>query len=221
MLFDVVALGVLSGLRPATSTAAVVALLRAPDPRRSLLAFTVAGLIVSVAIGTVAVLAFDGVGRTVGRDRLMAVVYLAAGIVALGFAGALARGRVQLHHREHRDGGRIATRLRDPSATTAALTGVATHIPGLLYLVVLNAIAAEQLGAARATFQIAVYNALWFALPVTALVLAIASPETAQRYLGAAIDWAHRHQERLVLVLFAALGGYLVLKGAWKLIPFG
>lgn len=217
VIFDVLILGVLSGLRPATSTAAVVALLRAPDPRRTLLAFTVAGLLVSLAIGTVAVVAFGGVGRSVGGDRFEAVVYIVAGAASLGFAGAIARGHARLHHRHRTEGGRIANRLSNPSAVTAAVAGVATHVPGLLYLVALNAIAAEQLGAARSTFQIALYNALWFMLPASALVLAIASPGTAQRYLSNATDWARRNEDRLVLVLFGALGGYLFLKGVWKL----
>jgi threonine/homoserine/homoserine lactone efflux protein len=90
-------------------------------------------------------------------------------------------------------------------------------MPGLLYLVALNAIAAEQLSAARETVQIAVYNVLWFLLPVTALVLAIVAPDSAQRYLSAATDWTRRHQDRLVLVLFTALGAYLVLKGGLQL----
>ena len=43
MTIDVLVLGVISGLRPATSQAAVVALLRLSDPRRRLLFFVVAG----------------------------------------------------------------------------------------------------------------------------------------------------------------------------------
>ena len=46
MSLQVLALGVISGLRPATSQAAVVALLRTPDPRRALLFFVVAGFAV-------------------------------------------------------------------------------------------------------------------------------------------------------------------------------
>ena len=46
MSLEVLVLGLISGLRPATSQAAVVALLKTPDPRRTLLFFMVAGFAV-------------------------------------------------------------------------------------------------------------------------------------------------------------------------------
>ena len=72
-------------------------------------------------------------------------------MAALAFAFGYRQGRVSVPRRERRArsirrsrarGSR--SRLRDPSVLTAALAGVATHIPGLIYLVALNAIAAEQ-----------------------------------------------------------------------------
>jgi hypothetical protein len=220
---ELLALGLLSGLRPATSQAAIVALLRAPDPRRLLFAFTLAGLLVSIAVGTVIVVVFDGAGNTLGGSRFTAAFDLLAGVAALAFAAGLSRGRVSAPRRGARDasnpprGSGIAARLKSPSPPTAAIAGVATHVPGLIYLVALNAIAAEELGATASTFWVAVYNALWFAVPAGALVLAIVSPGTAETYIARATAWARAHQERLLIVIFGALGAYLVVKGSLSL----
>ena len=43
MLLEVIALGILSGVRPGTSHAAVIALLKTHEPRRPLLLFALAG----------------------------------------------------------------------------------------------------------------------------------------------------------------------------------
>ena len=92
MGLEVLVLGVISGLRPATSQAAVFALLRSPAAARSLLAFSVAGLIASITIGLIVILAFGGAGSVVGRSTFSAVFDLLAGVAALGFAAGVARG---------------------------------------------------------------------------------------------------------------------------------
>ena len=51
MSFELIVLGLISAARPSTSQAAVFALLRTPAAPRLLLAFTLAGLACSIAIG--------------------------------------------------------------------------------------------------------------------------------------------------------------------------
>jgi hypothetical protein len=104
-------------------------------------------------------------------------------------------------------------RLRSPSAATAATAGVATHVPGLIYLVALNAIAAEDPSPAAAFTQVAIYNLLWFVIPLGALALVLRSPATATAFLDRLTAWARSHQDRLLVGLFAALGVYLTTKG--------
>ena len=124
MGLEVLVLGVISGLRPATSQAAVFALLRAPAAARSLLAFSVAGLIASITVGLIVVLAFGGAGSLVGRSTF-------SGRVRPARRGGLARLRGR--HRARRAAARrererpharatsaLAERLRQPSAATAA-----------------------------------------------------------------------------------------------------
>jgi hypothetical protein len=222
VIFELLALGVLSAVRPATSQAAVVALLRAPDPRRLLVAFTLTGLIASVAVGTLIVVAFDGAGNALGRSSFAAVFDVVAGVAAIAFAAGVKQGRVSAPHRAASSSttttttktpSRITTRLSHPSLKTAAVAGVATHVPGLIYLVVLNAIAAESFGGVTATFYVAVYNLLWFAIPIVALALAVFAPGTANAYLGRGAAWARANEGWLLVTSFAALGVYLIVKG--------
>ena len=224
MSLETFALGVVSGLRPATSQAAVIALLKTPDPRRRLLFFLVAGFVWSMAVGLVLVLAFHGARVSLGGSTFTALVDLIAGVAALGFALGYRQGRYSVPRRQRRAkpsangaGARIARRLRDPSVATAAVAGVVTHVPGLIYVVALNAIAAEEPGIIEAAIQVAVYNALWFAVPITALALAILRPGRAPEYLERATRWGREHEQILVFATLTALGVYLTIKGAVRL----
>src|SRR4051812_24591359 len=212
---EVIVLGLISALRPATSQAAVFALLRAPAAARTLLVFAAAGLTVSMLVGLIGVGALNGAGGVFGHSTVADVFNLLAGVAALGFAVGIQRGG--LENRSPRSPGRatsaIAVRLRRPSLKTAATAGVATHVPGLIYLVALNAIAAEDPGPAAAFAQVAIYNLLWFAIPLGALALVLRSPATATAYLDRLTGWARRHESRLLLAVFSVLGIYLVAKG--------
>jgi hypothetical protein len=223
MNLETLVLGLISGLRPATSQAAVVALLKAPDPRRSLLFFNVAGFAWTTAIGLVLVLAFHGANVNLGGSTFTAVFNLATGMIALAFAAGYRKGRVTVPRRERRPppstgvGARLTRALRSPSMATAAFAGVATHIPGLIYIVALNTIAAERPSPATAVLQVAIYNALWFAIPLAALALAILRPGRGAEYLDRAMGWARRHEQGLVFATFVLLGAYLTVKGAVQL----
>ena len=70
----------------------------------------------------------------------------------------------------------------------------------------------------EAAAQVVIYNLLWFALPLGALVLSIRSPQTADAYLDRLSAWARRNQEPILVVLFGALGVYLVAKGVYALV---
>jgi hypothetical protein len=223
MALETLVLGAVSGVRPATSQAAVFALLKAPDPRRSLLVFTLAGFAVSVAVGLLMVAAFDGAAPTIGRSRFSEVFELVAGVAALAFAFGYRQGRIAPRTRREGDAGagtpsRLTRHLTHPTPAAAAAAGVATHLPGLIYLVALNAIAAERPRPLEALVQVATYNVLWFAVPLAALAVAIFRPERARSWMDRATGWGQRHQEVLVVALFTALGAYLAVKGATGLL---
>src|SRR4051794_20649779 len=144
MNVEALVLGLLSGLRPGTSLAAVLLLLEQPRSRRLLVLFTAAGFAWSWAIGLVVVGVFHGVTVAVGGSTFTAVLDVAFGAAALGFAGGLHRGWVQTPHRRSSApsagrGSRLSRDLRDASTRDVVAAGAATHLPGLVYLAALNA----------------------------------------------------------------------------------
>jgi membrane protein DedA with SNARE-associated domain len=219
MSIEALVLGLFSGLRPGTSLAAVLALLRTPRPQRLLLFFTAAGFALSWAIGLIVVGVFHGADVAVGESTFTAVLYIAVGAAAIGFAAGLQRGWVQPGRRRNSRRSassapsRFGERLRDPSAGVAATVGVGTHLPGLIYLVALNAIASGDPGPVDAALQVAIYDALWFLVPIASLVLAVVRPSAAVTYLDAATAWVRRHEHTVAVVGSFVLGLYLVVKG--------
>ena len=108
MSLEALVLGLFSGLRPGTSLAAVLALLKTHKPQRLLLFFTAAGLASSWAIGLVVVGVFHGADVAVGGSQCTAVLDVAFGAAALGFAAGLQRGWAQPTRR------RSSSRRRPP-----------------------------------------------------------------------------------------------------------
>ena len=224
MSLEALALGCLSGLRPGTSLAALLVLLKLPDPRRPLVFFIAAGFASSWTIGVLVVAVFHGADVAIGGSTFTAVLDVAFGAAALGYAAGLHRGWVQPPRRRSASSSatsassRLGRHLTNPSARVAAAAGVGTHLPGLIYLVALNAIASEGPGIVDAGLQVAIYNALWLMLPLGSLVLVVLRPGTALVYLQAATAWALRHEHALLVAGSLVLGIYLVLKGTASLL---
>ena len=76
---------------------------------------------------------------------MYSVIELLGGVAALAFAVVVGTGRRQLPTRDEGGGEESGTiqKLRNPSVTTALVAGIATHLPGLFYLIALQAIVAE------------------------------------------------------------------------------
>lgn len=149
---------------------------------------------------------------------------IAFGAAALGFAAGLQRGWVQPTRRRSSSASPtgipsgFGRRLRNPSVGVAAAAGVATHLPGLVYLVALNAIASERPGLVDAGLQVAIYDALWFLVPLASLVLVVVRPGAALAYLDRATAWVRRHEHAILVAGSLVLGAYLVAKGMASLL---
>ena len=223
MNLEALVLGLFSGLRPGTSLAAVLALLKTPQPERPLIFFIAAGLIWSWVIGVLVVGVFHGANVALGGSTFTAVLDVAFGAAALGFGAGLQRGWVQptrLRSSSPPEAGtpsRLARRLHSPSARVAAAAGVGTHLPGLIYLAALNAIASERPGPVGVGLRVAIYDALWFLVPLASLVLVLVRPGAALVYLEHATAWVRRHEHAVVVAGSLVLGGYLVVKGTVSL----
>jgi hypothetical protein len=209
-------LALASTIRP-TSIAAVYALVRERSPRRLLTAYVAAGLLFTVAFGLIIILAFSGIQLRSGSNRTKGIAEIAAGLLAIGLGvgvliGRIGGGRAEggpLAHRrrEGRRGPRITTR-------TAMLAGPATHIPGLLYLIALDLIVASQPGLTGGIVDVLLYNAIWFALPLGALIVCIIDPPASRRAVETVHAWASARMRAIVLTVAFGLGTALLLTGA-------
>jgi hypothetical protein len=216
---DVIVLALASAPRPA-GLAALYALLSASHPQRVLVAYIVAGFTFSVAIGVLVVAAFDGAGVEYGGTAAADVIELLAGVAALGFAVGVWSGRAQLPSRGDTSAAQSAMvrRLEHPSVGTAALAGIATHLPGFFYLVALNAIVAERNGLLDDVVAVLAFNAIWFGAAIATVVYFMIRPGAARRALLRVSSWARRHARGTTVGVFAVVGAYLAVNGAVSLL---
>ncbi len=211
-------------VRP-TSAAAVFAMLSAARPRHLLVAYIVTGFLFSVTVGLVVLLVIGGWSRPAAPAEARAVIELILGALALGYAAGLLSGRVELRNRDHTDGDLephsdtwLSRQLADLSAPRAAAAGVLTHLPGLIYLVALHAITNSTANTLDQIIQVAVYNAIWFALPMAALLLAAHRPAQLQDGLRRLTGWARCHERLILITTFGLLGSYLTIRSGAELL---
>ena len=219
MNLDVLVLALASAPRPA-GIAALYALLSASSPRRVLLAYIAAGFTFSAAVGVLVVAIFHGAGIDYRGTDVYAAIELIGGLAALGFAIAVGTGRRELPSRDSasREESKIIRGLRNPTVTTAAVAGVATHVPGLFYIVALNAIIAEGPSFASGVLQVLLFNTIWFAAAIAAVVIFLLRPGVAPRALSRVISWARRHARVTTVLVFGLAGSYLAIRGMTALI---
>ena len=214
MTFEVILLAFASALRPA-GVAALYALLSASHPRRVLIAYIVGGFVFSVTLGVIVVLAFDGANVDYGGTKVESVIELVGGAAALGFAAGLATGLAQLPSRggQTQAESRMLVKLRHPSVGTAALAGVATHLPGLFYLIALNEILAHRDSVADGVAAVLLFNAIWYGAAVVSVLYFMVRPGAARRALVRTSEWARAHSRGVTIFLFAVVGLYLIVDG--------
>jgi hypothetical protein len=97
------------------------------------------------------------------------------------------------------------------------VAGPLTHIPGIFYLVALNVIVAHNVRAAEALVAVVTYNAIWFTLPLLALVTCIVRPAAARELVEAVRDWVRAHSRTILLATAFLVGPALVVRGVLNL----
>jgi len=215
VIIEVFALALASTVRP-TSVAAVYALLSQDGPRRLMGAYVAAGLAFTLAFGAIVVGATQGIHIQSGTDK--AIADIAGGVVALAFGIGVLSGLIQGRHSGDAPGGRLQTALdQHLTVRTAALAGPATHIPGLFYVIALNLIIAHNAAFTDKAIALVVYNAVWFALPIVALVTCITDPDAARQLVRAVEQWTRDHAREILLVASFSVGTALITRGALAL----
>jgi uncharacterized membrane protein YidH (DUF202 family) len=211
-------------VRP-TTTAAVFAILSAARPIRLLLVYIVTGLLFSFGVGVVVVALLQGWSGPQASDEVRAVIGIVLGALSLGYAAGLLSGRVELRVQDRTDDDFpidsqtwLGRQLADLTPTRTAAAGVLTHLPGLFYLAALNAITNSTTDTLSRIFQVAMYNAIWFAMPTAALLLAAHRPAELQGLLRRLTGWVRRHNRRILIITFGLLGSYLTVKSGAELL---
>jgi len=219
VIVEMFVLALACAVRP-TSLAAVYALVSHDARRRLMWAYVIAGLAFTVGFGAIVVGLTHGIHMHSGSSKTKAIADLVGGIVALGFGVGLATGRISRRRTDdapQTDGRMKAALDRRLTLRTAALAGPATHIPGLFYLIALNVIVAHNARVPRGTLAVVTYNAVWFALPILALVICIMNPAAARDAVGSVEKWAREHSRALLLCVSFIVGAALVVRGALAL----
>jgi Sap, sulfolipid-1-addressing protein len=212
--FEIIILALASTVRP-TSLAAVYALLSTEAPRRLMTVYVIAGLVFTIAFGLLVIWAFNGVDINSGSSRTKGIAELAGGALVLVFARLLQTRRVGGPRpddtpRPHRWDKLLEHRL---TLRTATVAGPATHVPGLFYLVALNLIVAQQPKIATGLLEVLLYNAIWFLIPLGALVVCIIEPELARTAVGAIEAWTKRHTRTIIVAVAYVVGAALIVRG--------
>ena len=215
MIIELLALSLASTVRP-TSLAAVSAFLAHASRRRLLFAYIVVGLAFTMAFGVLVVGAFHGIHVGAGSDRTKGVAAIAGGAIALVFGFVVLAGLFPRPSSAAAPGagawkGRLDRRLTVPAA---AIAGPLTHIPGLFYLVALNVIVANEPRLPGGLVAVAIYDAVWFAVPIAALAICIVNPDAARDAVVLVERWTARHSRALLLWCSFVVGVLLVVRGA-------
>jgi hypothetical protein len=191
-------------------------LTRGRAPSRLLVAYLIAGLVFTIAIGVIVIAAFSGVQLHAGSSETKGIAEIAAGAIAIAIGIAVLTGGVGRRFDDApRTPGRFERILaREISTPAAALAGPATHIPGLFYLLALDLIVASQRDLASGLADVLLYNAVWFALPIAALILYIVNPPHARGIVAAIQAWAGAHTRRVILIV-AFVGGPALIVAGW------
>jgi hypothetical protein len=220
---DALVLAFASVIRP-LSVAVVYAMLSAPRPTRLLTAYIGAGFVFSTGLGIVLVILLGESAGSRAPDEARAAIAFILGAVSLGYAAGLLSGRFQGPARDTMraspgpdSNSWLGRQLADLSGPRAALAGVLTHKPGLFYLAALSAIGNSTSSNASRIFQVALYNAIWFAMPVAALALATHKSVELQDFLRRTTEWIWRRQREIMIAAFGLLGAYLIVRGVVEL----
>jgi hypothetical protein len=214
VIFEVMLLALASTIRP-TSLAAVSALLGRESRRRLMFAYVTCGLIFTVGFGILVIGVFHGIHVNAGSSRTKGIADILGGVAALLFWYAMLRGKVERRSRPPADEREnwLSRLDRQVTVRVAAVAGPLTHIPGIFYLIALNLIVAHNARLAGGLLAVGIYNAIWFALPLGALVLCIVKPDAARKLVADVALWAKRHSRTIILAASFTVGCLLIVRG--------
>jgi hypothetical protein len=202
-----------SVVRP-TTLGAVYAMLSRPAAQRLLRAYLATGLACSLVVGTGVVVLLHGYAAPAVNTFWRAISDIVLGAAACGYAIGVGTHRRSASPRAPSRTARwLQHRLDNLTAARAALIGLVTHLPGLVYLAALNAIVSSAATPVNAVVQVVVYNAIWYSVGIAALIVSESRPAAAKDLLKKADAVVDRLGRWIVVTVFGLIGTYLLIKG--------
>jgi hypothetical protein len=212
LIIELLVLALASTVRP-TSLAAVSAILSHDSRRRLLSVYVAAGLVFTFVFGVVVVFALHGIHLS-GSDRKKGILDIVGGVAALLFGCAVLTDR--LPRRSDHDAPSVGWKARldrKITVTAAAIAGPLTHMPGIFYLVALNLIVAHNPRVPGGLLAVAIFDAIWFLLPLAALATSIVNPVAARDAVASVQRWIVQHSRVVLLSTSFTVGVALVVRG--------
>jgi hypothetical protein len=207
---------------------AAVAVLLSQSRRLPLLtAYLAGGLIMSIGIGLGIVALLQG-SHTVPDDRsgVSWITDVSVGGLALLLAGVLAtRADTRLKARRRPAGDEDAAQGREPvsqrllargSVPVVFVAALVINLPGVAYLIGLKDIAAGGHGTVGVITLVVAFNVVMFTLAEVPLAGLVVAPERTVALVDQADGWFAANGRRIAVVLSAALGVFLVVRGVAK-----
>src|SRR4051794_12777070 len=202
----------------------VVVLLALPRRRSLIVGYLVGGFVVSVAIGLAVVGGVAGAGVLDRRPKISPLTDLIAGILVLALVALLA---VRFRRHPQRPLGtptqpsRTTRVLGRGTRSVALVVGAITNLPGVYYLVALKDTAEADQGTAARVALVVGFNVVMFLPAIVPLAMLMVRPETTQaqieRFSTRLGRLTHRYGRPAAIAVGAAVGTYLVLRGALRL----
>lgn len=224
-MLHIVVLAVGSAFYP-LGLAAVLVILATPRPLRMLVGYLLGGALVSVGIGLIAVFVLGASGVEKSPDpTLTPAVELAMGGFALLLAYVVATGRVSnLRIRkpkpvEKQAGPSWSERvLSRGSGLIAFFVGMVMSLPSVYYIAAIPYIAENYSVTAQQVGLILLFNAIQFAFVEVPIVGFLVAPERTTDLVQRVTGGLRTHAQRIVVVVVALIGVYLIVSGLVGLI---
>jgi hypothetical protein len=180
-------------------------------PRRLLGIYLFVGLAFSLSVGIGGVLLLGGTFRPRTLKKFRGYLFVVLGVVSLVVAVAVLVSRV--HRFEAAPGGTPPHEPRRFTPAGAAITGVLTHLPGVVYLAALSSIAGSGVAAVGEVTQVVVYNLIWFAPAIVAFGISLFGTVPSADRVAGLVTWGKEHRRPLLTSGFGAVGLWLVATG--------
>jgi hypothetical protein len=207
--------------------AVVFVLLTLPNTDRLLFAYFVGAVLVSVTAGFLLVFAFHGSGAAnTEKHAVRPVIDIALGAIILGVTVRVAtrtdRLVVEWSTRRHaKDKDKPPPRWRQalltPTWKKAFVLGLVMTLPGAEYIAGMLLLRKQHVGLGGKIGVILAFNVIMLLLVIVPLIGFAVKPDATNRAVKAFNDWLHRDGRNIALIAAAAIGIYLVIRGAVNL----